>query len=379
MAVRRNLALKKTKKVTAGKSVQYITDIRHMGEEPELKGKILTDKLLSRTFNWYNYMCSRVQAREYIETYLKANKRNDDLKLLKRVPDVWIIPQAGWLARILNRGGILSETYVERLDTRLAEILGKANVKNDDASTEEKKTVAPVVSIQDRVKDKVSNFIAEFEKAIDEQGWTPSMYEWLQSKEIPAALANKIAEFYKPVADEAAELIGKRCDASLKEGYSTYNAEQLKRRAAFYQSIMTDCARHAGNAKKQKVIRKKKVVTVDKKLKSFKFQKESTEYKVVSVNPEKVVGAQELITFNTKYKLLTRFVALGNTGLDVKGTTIINYDEANSVSYRIGRKTEEHLETALRGGKRAFTKMLSGLKTCAIQHRINENTILLKV
>lgn len=378
MAVRRNLALKKTKKVVAGKSVQYITDIRHMGEEPDLKGKIITDKLLSRTFNWYNYMCTRVQAREYLETYLQANKRNDDLKLLKKVPDVWINPQAGWLARIVNRGGILSETYVERLELRLNETLEKASVKSEE-STEEKKPVATVISIQDRVKDKVSNFISEFEKAIDEQGWTLSMYDWLQNKEIPTSLANKIAEFYKPIADEAAQLISKRCEPSLKEGYSKYTTEQLKQRAAFYESVLSDCARHAGNVKKQRVVRKKKVVTVDKKLKSFKFQKECAEFKVVSINPEKVVGAQELITFNTKYKTLTQFIALGNTGLDVKGTTILNYDEEKSKSYRIGRKTEDHIETALRGGKRAFAKMINGLKTCTLQHRINDNTILLKV
>ena len=381
MAGRRSLnALKQTKKAVAGKSVQYIADIRHMGEEPDLKGKIINDKLLSRTFNWYNYMCSRVHAREYIETYLKTNKRNDDLKLLKKVPDVWINLQAGWLARIVNRGGILSDNYVERLELRLNETLEKANIKTEDAPAEEKKPTAAVISIQDRVKDKVSNFISEFEKAIDEQGWTLSMYDWLQNKEIPTNLANKIAEFYKPIADEAAQLIGKRCDPSLKEGYSTYTAEQLKQRAAFYQNIIADCARHAGNVKKQRAVRKKKVVTVDKKLKNFKFQKESTEYKLVSINPEKIIGAQELITFNTKYKTLTQFyVGLDNVGLDVKGTTIINYNEEMSKTYRIGRKTEEHLETALRGGKRAFAKMINGLKTCTLQHRINDNTILLKV
>lgn len=378
MAGRRSLVALKKKKVTAGKSVQYIADIRHMGEEPDLKGKFLDERLLSRTFNWYNYMCTRVQAREYIEAYLKANKRVGDLKVLKKVADVWIIPQAGWLARIVARGGILSDVYVQRLELRLTEIFAKAEIKTE-VPAEEKKPAAVVISIQDRVKDKVSNFIAEFEKAIDEEGWTLSMYDWLQNKEIPANLANKVAEFYKPIAEEAAELISKKCNPSLKEGYATYTADQLKRRAAFYQGILADCARHSGNVKKQRVVRKKKVVTIDKKLKSFKFQKESPEFKVVSINPEKIVGAEELVTFNTRYKLLTHFVAAGNKGLDVKGTTILHYDEEKSKTYHIGRKTEEHLETALRGGKRAFAKMIGSLKTTTTQHRINENTILLKV
>jgi hypothetical protein len=92
-----------------------------------------------------------------------------------------------------------------------------------------------------------------------------------------------------------------------------------------------------------------------------------------------MLGSEELVTFNTKYKILTHFYALDRAGLGVKGTTIVNYDETKSKSYRIGRKTEEHIEIALRGGKRAYNKMLEALKTCTLQHRINENTILLRI
>lgn len=379
MAVRRNLtATKKVKKVRMGKSVQHLADIRHMGDEPEVKGKLVDQLLLTRTFNWYSYMYTRTEAREYIETYLKSLKRNNDLKLLKKVPDVWINTQVGWMARIINRGGILNDTFMKRIDSRLIEMFEKASVNNETV-TEDKKVTTSVISIQDRIKDKVSNFIGEFEKAIDEHGWTLSMYEWLQNKQVPASLAVKVAEFYKPIADEAAALIVKHCDPSLKEGYSTYTAVQLKQRSVFYENIMTDCARHSGNVKKQRTVRKKKVVTSEKKLKSFKHQKTSTDFKVVSIDPAKLLGAQELVTFNTKYKLLTHFVAQGSSGLDVKGTTITNFDETKSSSFRIGRKTEEHIETALRGGKRVFTKMLASLKTTTFQHRINENTILLRI
>jgi hypothetical protein len=201
----------------------------------------------------------------------------------------------------------------------------------------------------------------------------------MQRKQLPSSLANKVAEFYKPIAEEAGELIKKDCDPGLREGYTNYTMAQLKQRAAFYESILADCARHASNAKKQKAVRKKKVVTADKKLKNLKYQKESKEFKVVSINPEKMLGAGELVTFNTKYKLLTVFNALDRSGLGIKGTTVTNYDEEKSKSYRIGRKTEENVEVALRGGKRAMSKMLESLKTCPLQLRINENTILLRI
>jgi hypothetical protein len=377
MARRSLAAVKKSKPAPAGKSVQLISDLKYMGDEPNLKDQTLDEKMLARAFNWYNYMCTRKQARDYIEAYLKANKRISEVKLLQRVSDPWISPQAAWFARLAMRGTILNSFYKARFEQRLTEMFETAEAVLEEK--ESKKPEGTAVSIQDRIKDKVSDFIAEFEKAIDNEGWTLSMYQWMQSKNLPASLANKVAEFYKPISDEAQELIKKGCDAQLKEGYSTYTAEQLKMRAAFYKSIMDDCARYAQNTKTQRVVRKKKVVTPDKKLKNFKHQKESTEFKVVSIDPAKLLGAEELITFNTKYKLLTHFIAVDRTGLDVKGTTIINCDESKSKTYRLGRKTSENIEIALRGGKRAFAKMLIGLKTANLQLRINENTILLKV
>ena len=153
---------------------------------------------------------------------------------------------------------------------------------------------------------------------------------------------------------------------------------QVRDRAAFYMKLIDDCERFADVAKKQKAPRRKKAVPVEKKLKNLKFQPESKEYKLVSIKPEKIIGAGELWIFNTKYRTLTAFYAADAHGLEVKGTTIENYDADKSKTYRIGRKTEQHVATALKGAKRAVSKMLEELKTAGFQHRINENTILLR-
>lgn len=362
------------KKLT--KTTGDLVNSKHLGDEPLFK-EVPSDLDYMKALTWYNLMRTKSDARSYLETYLKSNGRNATIKTLRRVPDIRISDQAAWIARMLSRGSKLTERSKNKMESLLQDSLKFAEVPKQEKKVEAVKK--PVVSIQDRVKDKVSDFIGEFEEAIDKEGWTLSMYDYMQRKQLPSTLANRVAEFYKPIADEAAELIKKNCDPGLKEGYSNYTNAQLKQRAAFYDSIINDCARHSSNAKKQKVVRKKKVVTADKKLKKLKYQKESKEFKVVSINPEKFLGAEELVTFNTRYKILTVFAALDRSGLSVKGTTITNYDEGKSKSYRIGRKTEEHVETALRGGKRAFAKMVGTLKECNLQHRINENTILLRI
>ena len=373
----------KTKKVKASKVAQQLADMKHMGDEPEVSGKTRQQLDMLRVLSWYNYMCSRHDARGYMETYLKSRGRTNDLRTLKRVPDVWINLQAGWFARILTRGGI---GFEDSFELRLRETLAKAGARSDDDVEKpvvEKPKFAP--TIQDRVADKASDAIGELDQLIDVKGWTIDVYDWLTKKQVTPVTARKIREFFKPIAEEATELNsaravgGRNVDKQLLEGYAYLTKTQVKERAVFYMKLINDCERFADVAKKQKAPRKKKPVPVEKKLKGLKFQQESKDYKLASIKPEKIIGAVELWAFNTKYRTLTVFHALDRGGLDVKGTTIINYDEETSKTYRVGRKTEQHVATALKGAKRAINKMLEELKTVGLQHRINENTILLRV
>ena len=369
----------RTRKVRASKSAQYLTDLKHMGDEPEVAGKILDGLELGKVLNWYDYMCSRKEAREYMEQFLKTHNRVADIATLKRVPEVWIDPIGGWLARIVVRGGSLGPDGTDRVNHRINETLKKVNAKVDELESSSETTVKEKPSIQERSADKASEWIGELDELIDQQGWAIDVYEWLTKRQIPVSHAKRIADFFKPIATEANLLNSKKVDEQLLEGYSHYTKTQIKQRALFYSKLVSDCERFADVAKKQKQPRKKKPITVDKKLKNFKFQTESKEYKVVSIKPEKLLGAQELWTFNTKYKTLHIFYALDRAGFDVQGTTLKNFDEAKSTGYRIGRKTEEHVATALKGGKRAVGKMLETLSKCVLQHRVNENTILLRI
>jgi hypothetical protein len=105
--------------------------------------------------------------------------------------------------------------------------------------------------------------------------------------------------------------------------------------------------------------------------------------KLASIPPEQIVGAQELWTYNTKYKILTLFKALDRGGLDVKGSSIIKYDETASKSKTVGRteaaKTST-IDTVLNGGKVALRNLMNTQKTDKpLAYRINENTILLRI
>jgi hypothetical protein len=155
--------------------------------------------------------------------------------------------------------------------------------------------------------------------------------------------------------------------------------KELKERVVFFNKLIDDVQRYGNVTKKVRKPQKPRTISMEKKLKNFKYQKEDNTYKIASINPEKIIGAQELWTFNTKYKIVTVFRALDRGGLQVKGTSIIGYDEASSISKGTGRKPELVLDKIPKSGKIILKKMMEELKTDKpLQVRINENTVLIK-
>jgi hypothetical protein len=71
---------------------------------------------------------------------------------------------------------------------------------------------------------------------------------------------------------------------------------------------------------------------------------------------------------------------LGSSGLSVRGTTIIGYDQDSSVTKKL-RKPEQIIPQVLNEGKFGLRKIMSVIKTTETKAngRINEETILLRI
>lgn len=367
--------LKVRKKKTVRKTVNetYLVNKKYLGDEPEPRNETMLRVDFMNALTWYNYMCDVDEARSYIIDYLKANKKDDLVKKVKRVPNAFLPITAAWVFRMHLRGHKLEGDAVERAEQML-----KQSFQYMEAEKKEEKVVDKP-SIQERIADKVSDVIGDIEALID-TGEKFSLYEHLQKNEIPAMYAGKIVEYYKPLAVEVAEaMMGK--DEQLKEGFKRYSKQQLRDLLAVYTSLVEEGERYAGNIRKQRAPRKKKTVSVDKKLKNFKYMKELPAMKLTSVSPTSIIGAQELWVFNTSNKVLTVFRARGPAGLDVNRTSITGFDVDTSVSKKIGRNTEKVIDRVLNGGKVVLRKLFddeisSGYTKTS--ERLNTNTILLK-
>lgn len=372
---RRQLIARTKKKARVTKSETYLVNYKYLGDEPTLKDNF-TQTQYASALTWYNYMCSTNDAREYIETYLKNSNRIAEVKRIKSIPDTWVPTTAAWVCRIISRGTKLPQQSIDFVEKALKHSLSKSKAEPTEASK-----AAPTVSIQQRVKEKAEEILGEIEGLVDDRDNLTnfSLYDWLKKKEIPAVYAAMIPGRYVAWLQELLDAVEKN-DEQLVEAYASVPKKKIEYDIKFFNMLIEDAERYTDTTKKIRKPRKPRTISVEKKLKSFKYQKEDSNFKIASVSPEKIIGCQELWLFNTKYKTLTVLRAIDRGGIQVKGTSFTGYDEKNSFTKRTGRKPEQYVDRVLNGGKIVLRKLMDEIKGDAqLSYRSNENTILLRV
>ena len=239
-----------------------------------------------------------------------------------------------------------------------------------------------VISIQDRLQGKVEDFISAIETRVDdfiESDYKTKYdaYNHLLEIGCKAAHARKMRPFYVDCYNELVDVYNKE-DEFYLEAWSHLKPKYHKTMMDFYGIIVDDLDRIIKNSTAQRKPRKKKTLSATKLIKSLKYQSEFTDLKLVSINPEKIIGANTLWVYNTRYKTLGVYHAVNTVrGLSVKGCTIQHFDESESVQKTV-RKPKEALNVL---NKRSLKAVLKNMKTKEqiLTGRINAQTILLGV
>jgi hypothetical protein len=321
-----------------------------------------------------------------------------DITAFKKVKDSRIGTTMGAVACCLNRGMTpLRADFNNGRDTAAwlrAEIVkviteGKNDIDPDEAKTQEAaKPAVYTPSIQERVKDAALKMTDEIEDAIegfqvDPESFDPKAFKMLnllKGKEVKAAHARIIKTLYARDLAELEELASGKGDEQLKEGYSHRTKKQVRNLIAFYQEIMSACDMLSQEAKVNRKPRAKKSVPTEKIVAKLKYMKTNEPLKLVSINPTDIVGATELWVYNSKTRKLGKYVAAEYQTLSVKGTTVINFNEAASICKTL-RKPEEKLKEFKAAGKVQLRKFLDDINATdtMMNGRLNEEIILLKV
>ena len=318
-----------------------------------------------------------------------------DIAAFKKTKDNRVNVTMGAIASCLLRGmPAVRADFNSGRDTAawlreaIVETIEAGKNDKDDSEVVEVKPVGVQPSIQDRVRESAYKMTEEIEDAIDgfqtdPENFDPKAFKMLnllKGKEVKAAHARIIKTFYSRDLAELEELASGKGDEQLREAYSHRSKKQIKNLIAFYQEIMMACDMLAQEAKVNRAPRKTKTVPKEKLIAKLKFKKTDEPLKLVSINPVDIIGASELWIFNIKTRKLGKYVATEFNTLNVKGTTITNFDEFKSIQKTI-RKPEEKLKEFKAAGKVQLRKFLEDINATdtKMNGRINEETILLKV
>ena len=256
--------------------------------------------------------------------------------------------------------------------------------KKGDVSEKEdvEKKSRPKISIQDRIQNQVENYVSALEGQVDDFVSSDyklkyDVYNDLISRGCKSVHARKMRPLYRDCYNDLVDVYNKEDDYT-QEAYGYLKPKHQKKLMDFYGLIVDDLDRIIKNATAQRKPRKRKTYSAGRLVSKLKYQQEFSDLKLVSINPEKIIGATELWVFNTKYNRLGVYRAVNSVrGFSVKGCTIEHFDETESVQ-KTARKPKEALNVL---NKRSLKAMFKNMKTKEqpLTGRINAQTILLGV
>ena len=309
----------------------------------------------------------------------------DKAKELKRVPD-YAFSVFGKYAYIGNKGAELSEEHTESITSGIDKLLELHPYVEE--VVEEAKPDVKVVSIQDRMRQQVSDLCGQWEGYLDDwrdgefdlKKFDPYKEMIVHQPAIKPAHAKIIQQMYESMYAEAQELVAWE-DEDIKEAYSQFTgrAQDRKNFLKFYEMIMTATSTliNTGNANRKP--RTKKAPSKDKLVAKMKYKESEPTIGLASLNPVGILEANELWVYNTKNRKLMHYVAdemMG--GLGVKGTSLVAFDAKKSTQKTI--RKPEVLKGADKLARTKFEKLYNDLTTTdtACNGRINEHCILIK-
>tara|TARA_R110002051_G_scaffold319101_3_gene402636 strand:+ start:2353 stop:3093 length:741 start_codon:yes stop_codon:yes gene_type:complete len=162
-------------------------------------------------------------------------------------------------------------------------------------------------------------------------------------------------------------------DPDLIEGYSYLTTSKIKKLREFIDSLCSDIKTYST------ITRKRKKLTPERMLNKFKYMDELPSGNLKSFDPTRIFDIETFLAYNVKtgdifyYKTDSKF--------EIKGTTLLNFNENESYCCRVGRRGLSFIIGLTTGTSGFAEKQLNNIKTkkkqCA--GRFNINTILLRI
>lgn len=225
------------------------------GKEPKFTGEIAENDL-ARTLSWYAQNKSAKDSQKYANDYFKKKlKITGALAALKGKPS-----QFGFVCRIVHNGAVLPKErqswFQEQVD-ELKGLISEMVVEEDDDTPK-------MPNIQERIREKANECIAELEGQIDDMIASqfteiPVPYVHMHTLGIKGVHTRVIMNW----ANERKSLLQEvltTTDKDLRDGYSNFTKPQIKKIILYFDHVIGDCNKIKKIAAANRKPRKKKRV-----------------------------------------------------------------------------------------------------------------------
>ena len=361
-------------------------DTKYVGDEPLWRTQPTENRFtaLSRAFNWYNYFYGKKEAKDFVAAYLETHERARDAKKIRSLGDSQVRLTTGWLCRMSMMGLDLTEQEQIKLDNMIAELLAIKDAPKQDVSTDEPEV--PKATIQDRLREKVSECLGELDGLFDEfitggaklnADYKPVML--MRSMNIAPQMISQVKDTWTRKLVEFEEaVVGK--DADLAKAYDFMTKTQLKACVKFCELVISDCGSYVQIKKVERKPRKVKAVPPEKKAAKFKICAEVAELKLKSLPAAQLVDKTEAWLYDSKKRKLIHVVADEYAKVfTVKNNAIVGFSTTETLQKTL-RKPAEQLKAIVTAGKPAARKAFKDIKATetAWNGRGSEHLVVLR-
>lgn len=356
-----------------------ITDVNEYfnGSEPKFAGELSKIQLI-QALNWYTQNRVDKDAEKYASDFFKKKLKITNMDNFVKSTS----PTFGFLCRLLMNGAALSEKDQNWFEEQINKV--KQSSVEKKVVTDTPKTQTPTLNIQDRIKEKASECIAELEGFVDDlilSDFKISLnpYGMMHGMDIKSVHVRHILTHFKNRRVEYDEVLNTD-DKDLKEGYSNFTKPQLKKLIALFDQIILDCNKISGESVKTRKPRKVKKKTPEQLVTKVNVCLEFDELGLKSIDTKSIIGATQLWVYNTKTRKLGVYHSEDAGGFSVKGSTLQNFNESKSVQKKL-RKPEVILPEVLNAGKVTIRNLMTGIRAVEslLTGRLNSDTILLRI
>jgi hypothetical protein len=392
----------------------HAPDSKYTGEEPLWHGweTWTTEKFYqvqSRSLRFYNYYLDSGTFKPIVLAWMKKNGYSaEEIALIKEAASWYLPTTVGKLIRMMDMGmprmHPQAEQYFESLSRydediplrpkdsiavvneliKQALVTITADIKCVTAAAPqtEKKKITPLDRIRERVQKDILVYLDELiDRWVDTSKGvaTLNLGNMLRDQKIPSQGLGDIIKWIDRYLEEYRAAYEKT-DPQIVEGYSYLSKPNLRKIISVLETLKNDVQSHGKIKSAMRKPRAKKPKAADKQVQRIKYQSNSAEYSLESVAPARIPYAQRLYIFNTKTRQIGVYYASGNTGFEVKGTSIKGFDEALSFHATL-RKPKDILTGVLSSPPKKLEKIFDGVKISKkkANGRLNEHTIILKV